>query len=479
MPIPLKGESEDSILGHLSSLKSNDLDWQGGHVFGYIYDLDQRVMSVIHKAYTMFLTESGLDPTTFPSVMELEKDVVASVRTLLRGGPGVVGNFTSGGTESIICAMKACRDWARANRPEITVPEIIAPRSAHPAFHKAAHYLGMKVVITKFDTTTFRADVEDMRRAITPNTIVLVGSAPGYAQGVVDPIPEIAALAKEKNLLCHVDACVGGIMLSMMRDMDGFNPPNFDFSVPGVTSMSADLHKFGFCAKGASTVFFHNADLRKHMIFACAETTSYALVNNTVLSSKSGGPVAAAWAVLHLLGRDGFERVIRDLMECTHKIIAAINATPGLRVLTMPDMSLFSFVSDDPDINIFLLADALKRHGWYVQPQFSTELSPANLHLTVNPRTISSTDDFIRALPAAVAEVKSSGARIPEAQIKAIVQMLAADTTGQAVKQASAMSGGKDGELPKDFAFINAVMDTAPDRVTESLLVGFLNDMFV
>lgn len=490
MPIPLRGESEESILAHLESLKARDLDWKGGRVFGYIYDMDQRVMDVIHRAYTMFLTESGLDPTTFPSVMELEKEVIGSVRELLRGGPGVVGNFTSGGTESVICAMKAARDWSREHRPVAGTPEIVLPRTAHPAFHKAAHYLDMKTVVTGFDPVTFKADVEEMRRAIGPNAIVLVGSAPGYAQGVVDPIPEIAALARERGLLCHVDACVGGIMLSMMRDMPEYAgvgitgpasapPPPFDFTVPGVTSISADLHKFGFCAKGASTVLFHDAELRRHMIYACAETTTYAVVNNTILSSKSGGPVAAAWAVLRLLGRDGYARVIRDLNEATRVLIEAVRATPGLRVLGEPDMCLFSFASDDPEVNVFVLADALKKAGWYVQPQFSTAQSPANLHVTMNPRAMGRAEELARDLPRVVDEVRRGGARIPEGPVKAIAGMLAADSSPEAIRRASAMTGGEGGAPPKEFAFVNAILDAAPDHVAERLMIGFMNDMFV
>ncbi|RPH55612.1 MAG: aspartate aminotransferase family protein, partial [Chloroflexi bacterium] len=209
MQIPEKGKSTDEIFAFLKIAKSHDQRWDDGRMYAYVYDPGADVMEIGKQAYLAYMVENGLDPTTFPSLLKLETDVVRAVINLLRGDEHVVGSFTTGGTESILLALKTARDWARFHKPEIKEPEIVICQTAHHAFHKAAQYFGLNVVMTPFDTTTFRADVEAMRAAITPNTILLVGSAPAYSQGVVDPIPQIAALAQEKGLLCHVDGCVG------------------------------------------------------------------------------------------------------------------------------------------------------------------------------------------------------------------------------------------------------------------------------
>ena len=278
MTIPQKGRSKEEIMKTLKQYKENDLDWRSGKVFAYTFMASPEAEDVIKEAYMEFLTENGLDPTSFPSLARLEKEVVRAVIDLLRGDEEAVGNLTSGGTESNMLAIKTARDKAAVEKPHIKMPEMIIPRSAHSSFIKAAEYFGIKLVMTDFDDD-FRANVDKMRAAINENTIILVASAPSYAQGVVDPIREIGQLALEHDLLFHVDACMGGIMLSFMRDMEGFDIPDFDFSVPGVTSISADLHKFGYAAKGASAISYRNRDIRKHQIFATTATSAYAMFN--------------------------------------------------------------------------------------------------------------------------------------------------------------------------------------------------------
>lgn len=478
MPLPLKGLPQDEIFKKLEALRGDDLDWRSGRILAYVYDAGPEVEAVINRAYTMFLTESGIDPTTYPSAMRLEREIVRLVADWLRGDAGVVGNFTSGGTESIMCAMKTARDWARANKPEITRPEIVLPRSAHSAFHKAAEYLGLTTVVTDFDPTTFEADVDAIRKAISPNTIALIASAPGFAQGVVDPVPRIAALALERGLLCHVDGCVGGIMLSVMREAGDYKGYDFDFSVPGVTSISADLHKFGYCAKGASVVLYRNRELRYHQIYACARTSTYALVNNTVLSSKSAGPIAAAWAVLHYLGLEGYRAIFREVMDATRRVIAGVNAIPGLRVLGNPSLSMFAIASDE--LNIFQLADEMKRKGgWYLQPQFSTDRSASNLHVTVNRSTVRVVEPLLADLRECVDILRRSPNKLDPEVVRKQVGALLTGAGPEAMAKASAMAGVKGADLPKDMALINMILDTMPDEQTEAMLVGFMNDMFV
>ena len=417
MQIPAKGLPRDKILHALESFKQNDLAWRSGRVLAYTFDPGKGAEEVTRAAYAMYLSENALDPTSFPSLVKLETDVVRMIVNLVRGDASVVGNMTSGGTESILLAVKTARDWARAHRPHIKQPEFVVPRTAHSAFHKAAAYFDLKIVVSPVDPNTFRADVDAMQSLITGNTVLLVGSAPGYAHGVIDPISEIAAIAHERGLLCHVDACVGGIHLSFMRRM-GCELPDFDFSVPGVTSMSADMHKYGYSAKGASVVMYRNKELRRHQFFACAASTTYALINPTILSTKSGGPMAGAWAILHFLGEEGYRRIVREVMEATTRMVDGVNRIDGIRVLGKPDMCMFSIASDE--FNVYQLADEMKARGWYLQPQFSIDGLPANLHITVNQNSIAVVDDFLAALKDAVTAVKADPIRLTRTKYAAI-----------------------------------------------------------
>jgi len=476
MNIPEHGLSKDEILSTLQSFKAQDLDWRSGKVLGFTYHAGAEAEEVTKAAYMMYLSENALDPTTYPSVRRLETEVVRMAATLLRGDEQVVGNFTSGGTESIILAVKTARDRARAERPEIRSPEMVLSVTAHPAFTKAGKYLNVKPVFVPFDCETFEADVDAMRDAITPNTILLVGSAPGYAQGVIDPIAEIGQLAQERDLMFHVDACVGGIQLSFMRRMGGYDLPDFDFSVPGATSISAVLHKYGYAAKGASVILYRNKDIRKYQIFACTATTTYVLINPTVLSTKTGGPMAGAWAVLHYLGEDGYREMIREVMDTTRRMIDGVNATGELRVLGQPHISMFSMASDT--LNVFQLADEMAKRGWYLQPQLSTELSPPNLHISVNRNTTPVVDEFLSDLGASVRRVKADYVPLNIAEVKAQIDEALKTAGPEAFQQILAMGGISGTTLPDEMALINTVMDALPDPVCEELLTGYMNDLY-
>ena len=406
MPIPPHGLPADEVLGRLAAMRERDVPWRGGNVFAGVYDPGEAVENVIKAAYAEFLSENALYPNYFPSLLRIENDVVGALAGLL-GGEQTVGNCTSGGTESILLALKAARDWARATRPDIAAPTVVLARTAHPAFHKAAHYLGLRVALTEFDPQTFRADPRAFERAITPDTILLVASAPSYSHGVVDPVPQIAALAAERGILCHVDACVGGLHLAMMREA-GYAVPEFDLRVPGVASLSVDMHKYGYAAKNTSALLYRDRDLRRFALYACAETTGYVVINTTVLSSRTGGPLAGAWAALHALGQDGYVGIVREVQQATRRLIDGVNAIPGLRVLGRPDMCLFAFASDE--ISVFELDDALVRRGWYLQAQFRAPGTPATLHLTVNCSNVARVDALLADLAAAVDEVRASPA---------------------------------------------------------------------
>jgi glutamate/tyrosine decarboxylase-like PLP-dependent enzyme len=388
----------------------------------------------------------------------------------------VVGNLTTGGTESILLALKTARDWARANRPEIREPEVIVCQTAHHAFHKAAQYFGLKIVMTPFDPHTFRADVAAMRDAITPNTILLVGSAPSYSQGVVDPIPEIAALAQERGLLCHVDACVGGIHLAFMRKL-GFDVPAYDWSVPGVTSISTDLHKFGYCPKQASVVMYRDKALRRYQIYTSTSTTCYTLINTTVLSSKTGGPVAAAWAVLNYLGEDGYKRIVSAAQAATARLVEGVDCIQGLKVMGQPDMCLFAFTSTDERLNVFQLADRMTAKGWFVQPQFGKPNAPTNLHVSVHFGTVERVEEFLAALRESAAEARALPP-IDAGAVKAELEKMIASGDPNLFEKAASMVGITGDALPESMAMINTLLMAMPEEVQSHFLIEYFNNLY-
>jgi sphinganine-1-phosphate aldolase len=476
MHIPQTGLSKNEILATLRAFKSRDMDWKGGKVFCYVYNPGGDPAEVTKEAYLEFLTENGLDPTVFPSMLKLETDVVRMVINLLRGDANTVGHLTSGGTESIMLAVKTARDKARAEKPHIKEPEMVLPKTAHAAFHKAAHYLSVKPVVVDIDPQTFQVRAEDMEQAITENTILLVASAPSYSQGVIEPIAEIGAIAQKHNLLFHVDACVGGVHLSFMRKM-GYEISDFDFTVSGVTSISTDLHKYGYAAKGCSVIMYRSKDIRKYQIFACTDTTAYTLINPTVLSTKSGGPYAGAWAVLNFLGEEGYTRIIQTVQDATQKLMDGINAIPELRVLGAPAMSMFSFASDA--INVYQLADEMAKRGWYLQGQFSTPLTPRNLHISISYGNTHSVDSLLADLRECVEIVKAKEPIDSEAIRQMVGMALQSPDPEAAFGQLAASAGLSGTDLPSELAFINEVMDALPDEICNMFLINYFNDLYV
>jgi glutamate/tyrosine decarboxylase-like PLP-dependent enzyme len=476
MNIPQTGISKQEILATLKAFKSRDMDWKSGRVFCYVYNPGEDPAEVTREAYLEFLTENGLDPSVFPSMLKLETDVVRMVLNLLHGDLNSVGHLTTGGTESIMLAVKTARDKARAEKPHIKEPEMVLPKTAHAAFHKAAHYLSVKPVLVDIDPVTFQVRAEDMEKAITENTVLLVASAPSYSQGVIDPIAEIGKIAQNHNLLFHVDGCVGGVHLSFMRKL-GYAIPDFDFSVPGVTSISTDLHKYGYAAKGCSVIMYRSKEIRKYQIFACTDTTAYTLINPTVLSTKGGGPYAGAWAVLNFLGEEGYMRIIQTVQDAVKKLIDGVNAIPELRVLGKPAMCMFSFASDS--INVYQLADEMTKRGWYIQGQFSTPLTPRNLHISLNFGNAHSVDALLADLREAVEVVKTK-APIDSDGIKAMVGAALQSPDPEAAFSQLAASAGLTGtDLPSEMAFINEVLDSLPDALCNVFLVNYFNDLYV
>ncbi len=399
MKFPTAGITHDELIAQMRDALSRDADWRGGKTWSLVYFAGDDVEDVLKDAYTLAFFTNGLGPAAFKSLKKFEVEVVAMTADLL-GDPGACGNMTSGGTESILMAVKTARDWARAEKG-ITEPEMAIPITAHPAFDKSAQYLGVKVVHTPLKTD-LRADVEAMAGAITKNTILLVGSAPCYPFGTIDPVPQIAALAQERAIACHVDACLGGFLLPFVRRL-GYDVPPWDFSVPGVISISADLHKYGFSARGASTVMYRDRQYRRHQFFVHSDWPGGLYGSPTMTGSRPGGAIAAAWAVLNYLGEDGYTRLARVIMGTARVLMEGINAIPGLKVLGEPDMSVFAFTSDSVDI--YAVADGLEAMGWNPDRQ----QLPPSLHCMVTPAHVDIVRPFLADLQKAVAGVGADG----------------------------------------------------------------------
>jgi sphinganine-1-phosphate aldolase len=475
MRIPAHGLAREEIFRRLEEFRAGDMPWRDGRTWAYVYDPGPEAEEVIKQAFATYLTENALDPTVFPSTLRLETELVAMAAAHLQGDDRVVGNFTSGGTESIILAVKTARDHARTVRG-IAEPEIVLPTTAHAAFQKAAHYLDMKAVLVPVDPRTFKADPEAMRSAIGADTALLVGSAVSYAHGVVDPIRDIGQLAQEHGLLLHVDACMGGFLLPFFRRL-GAPVPDFEFNVPGVTSISMDFHKYAFAAKGASVILHRSPELRRYQMYACSNWTGYTVVNPTVQSTRSGGPLAAAWAALNFIGDDGYLEIARRVLDATRRIAAAVEATPGLRLLGTPEMNLVAFTSDM--VSVFDIADEMKARGWYVQPQLAFGDSKENIHLSVNPASVRWVDALIRDLGACVDAVAARSPDGAATQIRQVVTALGAGDVGPDVFAGLLGAVGVEGtRLPDRMAGINEVLNALPVASRERLLVEYLNELY-
>jgi glutamate/tyrosine decarboxylase-like PLP-dependent enzyme len=474
--IPQRGWSREQVFEQLERFREHDTPWREGRTWAYVYDPGREAEEVIKDAFSSYLSENGLDPTAFPSALQMENEVIAMAARHLNGDADVVGNFTSGGTESIMLAVKAARDQAREQRPAIREPEIVLPETAHAAFQKAAYYLGLRPVIAPVDPESFRADVGAVRDAITPNTVLLVGSAISYAHGVVDPIRELGQLALERDLLLHVDGCMGGFLLQYFARL-GTPVFEYDFRVPGVTSISMDLHKYAFAAKGASTILYRDKQLRKYGMYACSNWTGYTVINPTVQSTKSAGPIAAAWAALHFIGDDGYLEITRAVKQATDEIVAAVEAAPDLRMLGRPDMNLLSFASDT--VSVFHIADEMKERNWYVQPQLAYGSSPENIHLSINPESVRWVDGMLADLHECTekARLLPSGELAPKIR-EAFGHLRPAELTDDVFQGLLAMAGIQGTGLPGRMAEINEVLNALPVPLRERLLVEYLNELF-
>jgi glutamate/tyrosine decarboxylase-like PLP-dependent enzyme len=388
------------VLAEVSAIGQSDLRWKEGRAFSLAYYAGSEVQAVADQAYAMYGSTNGLNADAFPSLKKFQADVVATVNRWVHGDETSAGFMTSGGTESILLAVKAARERGRREFG-ITQPNVVLPTSAHAAFEKACYYFGLESrrVPVRAD---WRADVEATRQAVDANTVLIVGSAPQYPQGVVDPIVDLAAIARERNINCHVDACMGGVTLTFLERL-GENIPLWDFRVDGVTSISVDLHKYGYTSKGASVIMHRNRQLRSYQTFVTDNWLGGFYGSSGVLGTKSGGPMASAWAVMNYLGDEGYLRLTESARATTRQLADAIEKIDGLHLRAYPDSTLLSFGAQNFDV--FAVADELAKTGWYVDRQ----APPDSLHCTVNAVHHQVIEEFIVDLSHAVTKVRDAG----------------------------------------------------------------------
>ncbi|HEY0989512.1 MAG TPA: aminotransferase class V-fold PLP-dependent enzyme, partial [Kofleriaceae bacterium] len=344
-PVIAQRSAED-VLAALEAMRAGDTDWRGGRVFSLVYKVPgaagEAHDELLHRAHRLYASANLLNPMAFPSLKRMESEIVAIAGRLLHCA-GAVGAVTSGGTESILCAVAAYRDRARRERPWIRRPELVVPSTIHPAFDKAAHYFGVRLVKVAVGDD-LRADPAAMARAIGRRTIGLCASAPQYPHGVIDPIGELGAIAQRRGLPLHVDACIGGFLLPWLERLG--RPRRlapWDFRVPGVASISADLHKFAYAGKGASVLLWRSIDGLRSQIFVATDFPGGIYASPTLLGTRPGGPIAAAWAALHALGDRGYLELARAAIDAADRLRAGIAAIPGLVELGPGDATIVAF----------------------------------------------------------------------------------------------------------------------------------------
>ncbi len=489
-------EPPASILARLQKLRDADAPTHGGRVLSYVYDsglaeLDELAAAAIRMVQPV----NGLDPTTFTSVATMEREVLGFARAMLHGDDEVVGTVTSGGTESCLLAVKTARDNWRLAHPDAGMPRLLAPATTHAAFQKGAHYFGLELDLVPVGENG-TCDASALIERMGDDVALVVVSAPSYPFAALDPVAEVAAAAAERGISCHVDACIGGFVLPWL------DTAPWDFRVPGVTSVSADLHKFGYAPKGASVLLHRGRDRQRAQYFATTRWSGYPVVNPTMLGSKSAGALAASWAIIHALGEAGYAMLAAASERATVALQWVIAGIEGLRVVGAPVGPLFAVATDDsaPEdrrVDPHHWADQVRTRGFLLQlqPAFAqsdgTRL-PATTHLTITPVTEAVLDDLSAAMRDSAEEVRGVPpvtvadvlAGVP-AETAAALQSMGADPSGASPldsETAAALLAGfglgsdADGSapLPERMAPILALVEALPAPVAERLLVELL-----
>lgn len=485
--------SSDNILQKLQQLRSQDAPTHGGKLLSYVYDPGmQELDELAQRAMALALPVNGLDPTMFPSVPAMERDLISFARKLFGGGIGrasrkIFGQITSGGTESCMLAVKSARDLWRTAQGTGT-PRILAPQTVHAAFHKAAHYFGLRLDLVPVSPDgVVRA--QDLIERMDTDVALVVVSAPSYPTGQLDPVAEVADAARRRGIACHVDACFGGFALPFW----GESLPAWDFRVPGVTSLSADLHKFGYAPKGTSVLLHRSRKRARAQFFATKRWPGYPVVNPTLLGSRSATSLAAAWAITNRLELSGYRELVGRAEQATRILINAAGHVRGLRIMGRPYGPVLSLTSDEqiPEkerVDPHHLADHLTDSGFLLQQQPGLTQSngvriPHSVHLTITPVTLTQVDAFVTALGRSADAVRGrprANPRLERAALRAIGLFRPGATLSpeRAWALLSIMgAGGSSGSLPKRMAPLMRLIEELPDSVVETLLIEVIARM--
>lgn len=401
MQMPEHGRPWSDIQDDMQARGAKDAKWRDGRTAVYVFNAGEEIAAIQKEAYAAFMSENGLGPLAFPSLAQMEKDVISMGLHLLHGPEGSTGAMTSGGTDSITMAIKTARDYARAHGRARERANIVLPFSAHLAFDKAAHLMDIEVRRIPIKTDgTYEADPEAMGAACDADTIMMVGSAPNFPHGIIDPIEALSDMAIAKGVWLHVDACVGGYFAPFAR-MNGVPVPPFDFEVPGVQSMSADLHKYGYAAKGASTVLFRSEKLFQHMPFDMKQWSGAPMKTPTLAGTRPGGAISAAWAVMNHLGIDGYKKLQGQVCATRERVEEGVKAL-GFEILGQPRLGLVAF--RHPEHHAFAIYGEIYRRGWFT----SVTKEPPSLHLMLSPKHADFIEDYLADLAASVEAVAAA-----------------------------------------------------------------------
>ena len=393
--IPETGRNPEALLAEMQSFKSGDARWKEGRTWSMVYQVDDEHTALLKKASNLFFSESYINPFAFESIQRMEKEVVAMTANMLNGDDQTFGVMTSGGTESIMLALYTYREWGK--KAKRGCDEVIAPATIHPAFEKAAHFLGLTIKKVSV-TADGKADVKAMAQKIGAKTLLLVASAPSYPHGLLDPIPSISKLAQDHKLPLHIDACIGGFMLPWIEQIRPDLVHPWDFRLPGVTSMSADTHKFGYGAKGSSVLLYRKMEFLRHQFYITTDWAGGIYASATLLGSRSGGPIAAAWTALNSIGQKRYRELATEVMSGADRLKGAIASIPELELIGSPCMNILAFTTRKNRPDIFVVGDALEEKGWYVDRQ----QRPNCIHVTVMPHNMPVLEAYIADLKAGV-----------------------------------------------------------------------------
>lgn len=414
MELPEHGLPAEEIFAELETMTAGDTDFAAGRTFGLVYPAGQDVAEVARRAHDRFVWYNALNPDVLPSLRRMQHEVLAHAAWMLSGGPvgadGVAGEpagfMTSGGTESILLGAKSAKVRAKVERGEDR-PNMVLPTSAHAAFDKACDYFGIEPrrIAVRDD---YRADVDAMADAVDDHTVLVVGSAPQYPQGVIDPIVDIAAIAVDRGISCHVDACMGGFTLPFLERAGLVTGKPWDFRVPGVTTISADVHKYGFVPKGASIIMHRDKGSRRNQTFVFDGWLGGFYASSGILGTKPGGPIAASYATMRYLGTEGFVAKASAAFRARERLVAAIADIPELVVLGEPEVTLCAITGARDDVDAFALGDALSARGWHLDRQ----APPDSLHASCAPVHDTGTvlEEFVTDLRAALDDIGATRA---------------------------------------------------------------------